>query len=677
MEKSKKQLLEYLQTMLQFIWGICFLLFPLLFFTVTTDTYIMPKQILLITVSLVSLVLIGLHALISKKILLRKTFLDLPVFIFILVIALSAFFSVSRIDAFVAGTMYLILGLAYFAIINIAKTEETISFFTASLIGSACAMGLIHILSYFKVYVLPFAFTHVATFSPVGSSLEQAIYLAAILPIAIYLAYPIIKGKTTGKTLGFSVASLLLLADLALVIYQMIATKNTIILPFITGFQIAFAAISQDSTRIAQGFFFGSGIGTFFIDFTRFKPVSFNGYENLWYVNFFQSSSFVLDLLATTGILGLLAYLFIVIKTVIKPIKSLNNPLYISLLMLILGSFVLPYSFIEVSLFFFVLSLFVAQEGIRNSAKSFDLELFLVTLRRELFNSEHGKAQAAKTSQIMPIIFSLILLALVGTIGYYAVIYTISDITFNQSLLAASQNNGTTTYQKQIQAITTYPYRDSYYRTFSQTNIAIANSILAISSQKNQKPDQQTQTTIVNLIQQGISAAKTATNLSANNVLNWQNYASLYRSIIGFGQGSENFAIAGMQQSIILDPNSPQEYMTLGGLYFQLKQYDNAQKEFQTAISLKSNYPNAYYNLGHTYEQKGDLQNALAQYQIVAQLIVSNKPNLDQINKEISVIQDKIKAQGTTPTAKTTGITPPPATASQDLSLPVTPTPTK
>lgn len=641
----------------------------------------MPKQILLFVVSLVSVLLIGIQAIASKKILLRKTFLDLPIFLFIIVIILSAVFSVARPDAIVAAVLYIVLGLSYFAIVNTAKTEETIFFFIACLVISAAVLGLTHILSYFKVYVLPFSFTHVTTFSPLGNLLEQALYLAAIIPIAGYFAFPLAKGKINEKSVGFLIALLILVGDLGLVIFQFFTSSNGfLILPFVTGFQIAFASISQDPARIAQGFFFGSGIGTFFMDFTRFKPVSFNAYENMWYLNFFQSSSYILELIATTGVLGIVAFLLIVAKTVIKPFKSFHNPLYLSLIVLFLEALLFPFSFIEVALLFFILSLFVAEEGIKNSTKSFDLELFLVTLRKEIFNANNGKGQVAKTSQVMPVIFAVILLVFVGLIGYYATTYTYADILFNQSLAAASANNGTLTYQKQIQAINMYPFRDNFYRTFSQTNLAIANSVLALASQKNQKPDQTEQNTIISLIQQGINAAKTATNLSPDNVLNWQNYASVYRSLINFGQGSDQYAVSGMQQSITLDPSSPQEYITLGGLYYQLQQYDNAIKAFSSAINLKPNFSNSYYNLGHAYEQKGDLTDALAQYQIVAQLVSGNKTNSDQINTEIGNLQKKIKQQGNTGTSATAATTKAPvqsATGStqQPLSLPVTPTP--
>ncbi|MDE2588763.1 MAG: tetratricopeptide repeat protein, partial [Patescibacteria group bacterium] len=229
-----------------------------------------------------------------------------------------------------------------------------------------------------------------------------------------------------------------------------------------------------------------------------------------------------------------------------------------------------------------------------------------------------------------------------GVIGFYSVTYVLADMAFNDSLNAANQNNGSLTYQKQVEALTLFGYRDSMYRVFSQTNIQLANSILALSSSKGQQPSAQAQQTAISLIQQAITAGRSATTISPINTLNWQNLASVYRSLIGFGQNAENFAIASMQQAIVLDPTNPQEYLTLGGLYYQLGQYDNAIRQFQTAINLKPDYANAYYNLGHSFEQKGDLQTAVTDYQIVRQLVAADKNNASKIDAEIAAVQAKL-----------------------------------
>jgi tetratricopeptide (TPR) repeat protein len=156
--------------------------------------------------------------------------------------------------------------------------------------------------------------------------------------------------------------------------------------------------------------------------------------------------------------------------------------------------------------------------------------------------------------------------------------------------------------------------------------------------------DKATQQNITTLIQQSIDAARAAATISPQTYLNWQNLSAVFRGLIGFGQNAETFAIATAQQSISLDPNSPQEYITLGGIYYQLGQWDNAQNQFQLAVALKPDFANSHYNLGHTLEQKGDLQDALTQYQAVRSLVINDKASLDQIDKEIAALQGKAQA---------------------------------
>lgn len=253
----------------------------------------------------------------------------------------------------------------------------------------------------------------------------------------------------------------------------------------------------------------------------------------------------------------------------------------------------------------------------------------------------------------MPGIILLGKLIFVGIISFYAFKYVAADYLFNQSLLAASKNQGAQTYQKQVDAISMFPYRESFYRIFSQTNLSIANSLLVNASANGAKPSTQVQNTALNLIQQSINVARAATTISPFNTLEWQNLAGIYRALIGFGQNAESFSVASMQQAIALDPANPQEYIILGGIYYQIGDYDNAIRQFQIAVNAKPDLANAYYNLGHAYEQKQDFQNALTNYLAVKTLVAQDKTNSDRITAEIDAIEKKLgNAQAAQPAAK-------------------------
>jgi tetratricopeptide (TPR) repeat protein len=540
----------------------------------------------------------------------------------------------------------------------------------SSLIIGGVLVSISAIFSFFKIYILPFAETHTQTFTPLGSTLEQEIYLIAVLAISLYYLYRFIKFKakkeasiltnTAGalskneltKTSLFGIASFIILMGVVVTTYTLLKIDKPVLLPIETGFQTALSEISLDSGRVAQGFLLGSGFGTYAVDFSRWKQASFNQYENLWNLTFFRSSNFTIELLATTGILGFSAFIFLLIRIVKELRISSQNKMLISIVILVLTSLLLPLSYISQTLFFIVLGLFAANQGLISKAQNrfFDIELQLVTFKKGLIAIEAPHTKNEK-SLILPTAVGTIILAIIGVIGFYCIPYASSDLTFQKSLIAAAQNNGSLTYQLQQEAVAAYPYRDGFYRVFSQTNLALANS-LASQQPAGSTPNQTVQQNITTLMQQSINAARAAVTVAPQTYLNWQNLASIYRSLIGFGQNAENFAIATAQQSITLDSNNPQEYITLGGIYYQLEQWDNAQNQFQLAVALKPNYANAHYNLGHALEQKGDIENALAQYEAVRKLVADDKASLEQIEKEIAVLQGKTQ----TPT-ETTSVT--------------------
>ncbi len=648
-EESKLEVINYIEKASVVILGLLFILFPLLFTNLTTDFFSLPKQAFLIFVTIVLLLLFGAKTLLLEKVSIRRTPLDLPIVLFILAILLSVVFSVARWDSFTNFVPLLFAGLLFFAITYNIKNEKSLIVLVSSLLAGGALLSLVSILSYFKVYIFQFDFTQAQTFTPLGSFFDLALYLLFLLPLAFYFLSPFIfrkkhkesqedKKLDAVKMAGFGLMGVIILGGLILSLYNLLKPGNLTLLPMETGFQTAFAAISQDAGRIFQGFLFGSGFGQFLTDFTRFKQASFNANPDLWNLTFIRSSSFVLELLATTGLLGLLSFLFLCFK-VLK-----EKPLFIPLVIALGISFVLPLSFITLTLIFFLLGIYAGLKGLTDNQRYFDVEIQLVAMRKGFFAFALEETTRPKGSNRILSYFvltAIIVFALIFGFGTYN--YLSANVNFQKSLVAASQNNGQLTYTYQNSALTSLTGRnvDSYHRIFSQTNLALANS-LASSIPQGASPSAQTTQTIYTLVQQSINAARQATTLSPKNAINWQNLSSIYRSLIGFGQNADSFAILAQQQAVALDPSNPQEYISLGGIYFQLRAFDRAQEQFQLAVNLKPDFANAYYNLGHAMQEKGDLRGALTQYQTVKTLVANDAANLSKINSEIAAIESQL-----------------------------------
>src|ERR1035437_4144077 len=94
-----KNLLEKLDTIAVFILGLFLLVFPLTFSTLTTDAFVLPKQIVLGVVVLVSLVLFGVKLFSSKTLKISRTPFDAPLLIFAAIVFVGSFLAVNRADA--------------------------------------------------------------------------------------------------------------------------------------------------------------------------------------------------------------------------------------------------------------------------------------------------------------------------------------------------------------------------------------------------------------------------------------------------------------------------------------------------------------------------------------------------------------------------------------------------
>lgn len=654
---QNKSALSFLDSAAVIVTAVVCLLFPVFFLTITTDFFTFPKQILVVAGSLLLLLLWGIRVVLEKKITVLANPLNIPVLLFAVVLILSTFFSLSRQDALLQAVPVILLGVFFFTTVNFLSKKSSFTIVITSLLIGSAVSALLSILASLNIFILPFASTKSAAFNTHGSPVQYAAFLLPLLVLCGASLFHIAKkGKLKSLTKDYSsvlqvVAGVIFVLGIGIVLFQIFSSpQKPILLPFSHGFQVAFAAISQDSQRLAQSLLVGSGYGTFSTDFTRFVSPTFNSYP-FWNLTFAYSSSYVLELLATTGVLGLFAFAFIFVNFVRSRTHNLSHPLFLSTLSIFILSLLVPFSFSLVFLLFVLLSLFVSHRSIEN-AKGFEtITLNLVALKQGLISLTEEHAKKEKEGLILPVLVLVliiiaccyVLFSLTGTggaprKGYVALVG--SDIKFAKSFSQQALQNGKETYDLETQAISEYPYRSDYYRLFSQINLALAANI--VTAQQGKKPTQDVQNNIISLLQQSINSARQAVTLSPLTAINWQNLGQIYRNLIGVGQNAEQFAIASYNQATTLNPSNPGLRIELGGIYYQLQQWDLAQNQFTIATQLKSDYANAYYNLGHVLEQKGDLKNALAEYQIVAQLVANDKPNLDRINTEIKALQDKI-----------------------------------
>lgn len=353
------------------LWSLTLLVFliPLFFLPFNPRVTEFSKQLLLFALVLIAYLAWFAKGIINKKLTVRRTPLDIPILSFLIIYLLATVFSIDRITSILgsysqgAGSLIAVVFyvLLYFIVVSNINTSKKIIQLYASFLCSLAILVIFVFLQIFNIFILPFEFTKINSFNPVGSISSLVVFLsfAAVIATAFLL-------KARMKLIFHILILILLAADLFLLNiinsitgYYLLILSTFILLGFgiakskkqiakkwlvVPGILLIISIFSATlgipsvikgnlpsevslsrklSWEIARrtvwsGFFrflFGSGPETFSYDFSQYRPESFN--QNIvWNLRFNRANNAYLEFIATTGILGILAYTVITLITI-------------------------------------------------------------------------------------------------------------------------------------------------------------------------------------------------------------------------------------------------------------------------------------------------------------------------------------------------------------------------
>jgi len=589
---------------------------PLFFLPVTSDFFSFPKNMLLISGVLLTTLTWLIKMVLTKKVSLKRSFFDLPLILvcaaFVISGLLTPFINKYEEFLFAGGPSTIIsLTLLYFLITN-NFDKDKLPTLVLSLTGSAVILALSSLVIGLGLTAsLPIdQIFKEKLFSPAGGYLNLSVFLFIMTIWQMLFTYRLFTSRHDQKLLLAINFGLLLILTAGLVNagYVLFNTIKPVFLALPIGWQIAIESLKNFPL-------FGVGSHNFLSAFNQYRPIFYNT-TNQWNMSFDASSNYVFHLWTTVGTVGLAAFLFLLYR-ILTRVRLLNknlenDNLLLIVLLVITGLFlILPAGLLLLFTFYFFLA---------------------------LFSLHLPQKEYAEQSRILP--WTLLIPSLIIFGGVFYLLYRGfgAELQFKKSLDAYAQNDGAATYNSQIQAITLNPNRPAYRLAYSQTNLALAQNIAA----KKDLTDQDRQNISV-LIQQAIAEAKAATALEPQNSLYWQNLAQIYRNLINFAQGADQWTIAAYQQTIAVEPTNPFLRINLGGVYYGLQKWDEAIRLFQEATFLKPDYANGHYNLAAAYREKGDYEKAAAEMQTVLNLIPSGSDDWNKASKELEDLQAKLK----------------------------------
>jgi len=595
-------------------------LIPLFFLPLTAEFYNFNKNYLLWLAVVVGFLLWGIKIVREQKVEIKSSPFLLPLFFWIIAGVLSTIFSSpNKIEAllFPNGLGTLIgLFLFYFLILNLAEEKEKI-FWALSV--SATVLALLTVYQFFGLGEKiippssPLAFARAKTWTPAGNLLAVLSLTLAVLPPLFLWLFKNLK-KNPLKSAVVILLILILLAGNGLAVYQMLPGKpaDLTILPYSSSWAIAVETLKQKPL-------FGVGPANFISAFNRFRPVSFNQ-TDFWNLRFWIASSFLFQLWTELGLLGLAAFILLLVSLgkYIKKSKNISRLTRITAAIFLL--LFLPQNFL---LFFaFFVSLAWSSE-----------------IKEKLVLNLPGNFRWLPLAGVILLFSPLVWFAARAYEG---------EIYFKKSLDALAKNDGLETYNNQMKAIQKNPHRVDFRLSYSQTNLALANSI-ASNPPSGQLTDQD-RNNINQLVQQAIREAKAATALNPTNAIAWENLTQIYRRLTNLAQGADQWAIASCRQAVANDPINPRLRLDLGGLFYALGNYDEAQKIFRVAVDLKPDYANGWYNLAIAYREDQKYQQAYQAMKQTLALIPADSADWQKAKQELDELAKKLPSPTPTPT---------------------------
>lgn len=627
-KKTFKPLLKTQNLFFTWITTGLVLLLPLFFLPITTDFYLLNKSAFFILVVGLMLIVWAVKTLLSQKMALVKTPLNWLVLVLMVSYILSSYIVSPNLMASLTGpvTRIIFLGFLYFVIVNQIRERQAVKKVLVSLISSSVILSWLTIFTFLGILEKTgVAWLQNQTWTPTGSALITAQLMAILIPATWYWAF---KNKEAWQKILLFMAGILQIISLILILTLFFQKKLVLsYLSPVAGWKIAVEGLKTFQTAVL-----GVGPDNFLSAFNLFRPLELNQGQN-WNIKFLANSNQFLHLLSTVGVLGLMAYLFLILKSLKKENfkgRLLDKIVYLTLLANLVIQLFFTANFLLLAVTFICLGLMqTLKAGVEN---------------RDLW-------QIKGSWPISLLAGAVILLTLF--LGYWQIRLWLADQTFYQSLLAAQANKGVETYNLQVKAIRFNGFNENYRITYANTNLALANSL---ASQKD--ITDQDRASIQQLLSQAIREAKAAINLNPQISAYWLNLARLYQSIINANNEAADWAAAAYLQAVQTDPTNPTLRVDFGGLFFSLKLYDRAVNQFTQAANLKPDYANAYYNLASTYKALEDWPNAQAALEQTLNLLPANSQDRSLVEKEMAEVKANLPEPSqetvTAPEEKTT-----------------------
>lgn len=687
-EKSQK-----LKSVIAMLVLVTTFLIPLLFLPITPEFFSFNKLIFVAIMTTAALILWAINTFVSKNLSIAKSPINIPLLAFVGTVGLSTIFSINKYVSLygVQGKWFpslfsilILVGLYYMVSSNIRASGLVKGGLLALFAGITIA-SLVTLISYYGIHLGEDPYLQNQWFTPVGSTTNATILavVAMLLGLMLYIPEKNLLGKILlglgciANFLLILVTNLLpmmviLLVGIAalffLVPLERLKREKFALLPLV-GVLILLTVLAvipstrkvfidkeypkeiqlpvNESWKIVSSTIrdfpiLGTGPGTFYLNFPRYKTITLNNTE-AWALRFDKPYNEFFNILGTLGITGFVAALFLGVKIVkftlhTSKTNDYSRALTLGILVLVASALFTHVTVTTAITLTLLLGFATASYNAATEGEKGYINITPSTAVNTIGSPVSDDSDVFRAILVIP------LLALGIANGFFVYKLYPGEYFMNKAIVAASQNNGNLTYQYQAQAINLNPRNDVYRNTYAQTNLALARGL----STKENLTDIDKEN-IQTLVSQAIRSANISTEvLNPASVVGWEIRAMIYNALVGSAENADQWTIEALTTAVQLDPTNPRLRLDLGGIYYAKEDYLSAANLFRQATELKTDYANAYYNFGQAMLQLKEYAAAKKALETAQNLVTPESADYTLLAQELEKINAMPEVAGAT-----------------------------
>ncbi|MEK7659194.1 MAG: tetratricopeptide repeat protein [Patescibacteria group bacterium] len=357
---------------------------------------------------------------------------------------------------------------------------------------------------------------------------------------------------------------------------------------------------------------FGVGPENFQLAYDFHKPQSINN-TTFWNVKFSESASEAFNSAISLGLVGFAAFLLLLSAGFKEGVK--NHKLLPIFAVLVAAWVLYPFNLIIGFSFWLLLGVMV----LAASKSSDELEVNL--------------EKSPRLSVFASVSFVGVLF-LVLTSFYFMGIRYAANIQFVKALSESDVEKQT---RLLTSAVNLNRNEDMHLRETANFIVVRVNQEIAdLRNVKNEADREIAVSRINNFSAAAVNLMEDLTRRHGRDSQNWLTRAVVFENLINVMDDSDKWAKRMYEEYLKLSPKDPEPYLKIGNINFAaadfLRQLDRAdlqnqvsaglklaEENYQRAVQLKPNYVLAIYNLGVVYERQGRVKDAIGQLELIKQ----------------------------------------------------------